>query len=109
MTKKKEKHSKEKHSKHLELHGPVPEFVKKMKILKQVPVPIGWATAGKWDHLLVRLEYGDCVEMGRKEAASFINRARNLGYLIVMRKISNEKTRVWFEGLNPVHMQKKKK
>jgi len=98
---------KEKHSKHLKLHGPVPEYIKKLKIMKKVPVPAGWASSGKWDHLLVKMEYGDCVEMDTREAASFVNRARNLGYLIVTRKTSDTKSRVWFEGLNP--MQKKKK
>jgi len=99
----------DKHSKDLKLDGPVPDFVKNMKILKKVPVPQGWATSGKWDHLLVKMEYGDCVEMGKKEANSFANRARNLGYLIVIRKVSDENSRIWFEGLNPNLKKKKNK
>lgn len=99
---------KEKHSKHLKTGGPVPEFVKKIKILKNVPVPLGWASSGKWDHLIVKLEYGDCVELDSKEAASFANRARNLGYLIVIRKVDEGRSKVWFEGLNPIHAKKKK-
>jgi hypothetical protein len=108
-TKKKAVKKKEKHSQNLKLSGPVPEFVKKIKINKNVPVPMGWATAGKWDHLLVKLEYGDSVELTIKEAASFVNRARNLGYLVVTRKVSDTRSRVWFEGLHPIQKKKAKR
>jgi len=101
------KKDRQKHSKDLKLNGEVPDFIKKLKISKGVPVPVGWSQSAKWDHLLVKLEYGDSVELDRKEAASFANRARNLGYLVVIRKESEEISRVWFEGLNPNHKPKK--
>jgi len=100
---------KEKHSPDLKLDGEMPEFIKKVKISKNVPIPSGWAASGKWDHLLNKLVSRDSVELGLKEAASFTNRARNLNYLVVSRRVGQDKCRVWFEGLNPKPKTPRKK
>jgi len=97
-----------KHSKDLKLDGPVPAFIKKLQILKNQKMPLGRIISGKWDHLLNKLVFGDCVDLEHKEAASFVNRARNLNYCIVSRKVGENKSRIWFEGLNSVPKKKKK-
>lgn len=91
---------KEKHSKDLKLDGEVPDFIKKLKISKGLEVPAGWTRSSQWDHLLTKLVTGDSVELSNKEAASFANRARNLNYLVVIRRVTKDKSRVWFEGLS---------
>lgn len=92
---------KTKHSPDLNLSGlPDPE-IQKLKIIKNLLPPDSRWGGGKWDHLIYRLEEGDCIELDTKASASFANRARNLGYVIVMRKHSPDITRVWFEGMDP--------
>lgn len=93
--------TKTKHSPDLNLRGlPDPEMAS-LKILKNLQPPESRWGGGKWDHLIFRLEEGDCVELETKASASFANRARNLGYVIVMRKYTETITRVWFEGMDP--------
>ncbi len=100
----------EKHSPELRLDGEPSDFVKSIRIIKNMELPTGrWgASFGKWDHLIARLSTGDCIELDHKAAASFANRGRNLGYLIVLRKIDENTSRVWFEGLsqNPPSVKK---
>jgi len=93
----------EKHSPELRLEGTPSDFVNDIKILKNVEVPEGrWGKHyGKWDHLIVRLSTGDCIELDHRQAASFANRGRTLGYLMVLRKVNDVISRVWFEGLDP--------
>jgi len=93
----------EKHSPDLRLEGVISDLVKNIKILKGIEMPPGrgyYGGSGKWDHLIARLTTGDCIELDHKSAAAFANRGRNLGYVIVLRKIDEEVTRVWFEGFN---------
>jgi len=95
------------HSNELNLNGAVPDFVKAIKIMKNIMPPTNRWGGGKWDHLIVRLEEGDCIELETKQAAAFGNRARHLGYVVVLRKHTKDSTRVWFEGLDP-HFKPKK-
>ena len=92
-----------KHSAYLKLEGETPDFIKELKISKDIPKPQGWSSAkgSRWDHLLIKLEKGDSVELSTNDSVSFTSRARGLGYCIACRKINGENTRVWFEGLNP--------
>ena len=92
-----------KHSANLKLEGEEPDFIKELKISKDFPKPQGWSSAkgSRWDFLLVKLEKGDSVELTTPDSVSFTSRARGLGYCIACRKINEESTRVWFEGLNP--------
>lgn len=96
-----------KHSKDLKTTGPVPDFIKEIKINKNIEIPVGWSRSSQWDHLIIKMEKGDSVDRPFKEAVSLSGRARNLGYLVVMRKIDENLSRVWFEGLNPNHKAKK--
>jgi hypothetical protein len=97
-----------KHSEQLNLSGPVPDEIKNIKILKNLMPPTNRWGGGKWDHLIVRMEEGDCIELETKLAAAFGNRCRHLGYVIVLRKHTEDITRVWFEGLDPNFIPKKK-
>ncbi len=113
----------------LKLHGAPSDLIKAYinNIKKGIPIPASRAGAaagsGKWDFLLDVLVNGDYLEMESKEGVSFTNRARNLGFVIVTRKLDpsflkDEKTGetvldenkqpvmapdkigVWFEGLS---------
>jgi len=97
-----------KHTKDLKLTGAVPKFIQAIKINKGIEIPEGWSRSSQWDHLIVKMEQGDSVDLPFKDGASFCNRARNLGYLIVMRKVDDDVARVWFEGLNPNAQPRKK-
>lgn len=87
-----------KHSPDLNLRGTPHELVATIKIMKNIVPPDNRWAGGKWDHLIVKLEEGDCIELENKPAAAFANRARSLGYVIVVRKYSELTSRVWFEG-----------
>lgn len=95
--------SEEEHSKNLILEGEAPDFIKELKISKDIPKPAGWSSSkgSRWDHLLIKMEKGDSVELSTVDSVSFTSRARGLGYSIACRKVDGENTRVWFEGLNP--------
>lgn len=110
----------------LKLHGTPSDLVKAYikSIKKGIEIPASRAGAsagsGKWDFLLDVLTKGDSLDMEKKEGDSFTNRARNLGFVIVTRKLDPvpvkdsvtgeqmmkdglpefepEKIRVWFEG-----------
>jgi len=97
-----------KHSPDLNLRGTPDDFVKKMRIMKNVQPPTNRWAGGKWDHLIVRLEEGDCIELESKQAAAFANRARTLGYVIVVRKHTEDIARVWFEGWDPSYKPTRK-
>ncbi len=96
-----------KHSPDLNLRGLPDPVLQNLKILKNLDTPDTRWGGGKWDHLIYRLEEGDCIELEVKSANSFANRARNLGYVIVMRKHTETITRVWFEGMDPHFAPKK--
>lgn len=102
-TKKKVSKPKMIHSPLLNLRSPIQDQIKKIRILKNILPPDNRWGGGKWDHLIIKLEQGDCIELGKKEAASFANRARNIGYTIMLRKHNDTLVRIWFEGLNPKH------
>ena len=93
----------ERHSPDLRLEGMASDFVNDITILKNIEVPEGrWGKHyGKWDHLIARLSKGDCIELDHRQAASFANRGRVLGYIMIIRKANDVVTRVWFEGLDP--------
>ena len=98
MTAKKSK-KKSQHSKKLVLGGEVPNY-SHLKIKKNRPKPITiHSTAKKWDHFIAKLDEGDEVSMNKSESGSFANRARNLGYVVVMRKRGEDEFLVWFGGL----------
>ena len=87
-----------KHSKELKLGGPKPDF-SKYKILKNQEIPVTRQTASTWDHLIAKLDKGDSIDMNKKDSHSIANRARNLGYVIVLRKQAEDLFCVWFGGL----------
>jgi len=107
MSVKKKTNKVAKHSPDLNLRGPEHEDVKKIKILKNILPPQNRWSGGKWDHLIVKLEQGDCIELGGKLATAFSSRARTLGYVVVLRKHDENITRVWFEGMDPNYKPKK--
>jgi len=92
-----------KHSENLILEGEEPDFIKQIKISKDIPKPHGWSGSkgSRWDHLLIKLEQGDSIEFNQTDSVSFTSRARGLGYCIACRKTGDDSVRVWFEGLNP--------
>lgn len=96
------------HSPDLNLRGMPDPTLQNLKIMKNLLPPDSRWGGGRWDHLIFRLEEGDCIELEVKLANSFANRARNLGYVIVMRKHTDTLTRVWFEGMDP-HFKAKTK
>lgn len=102
----------------IKLIGEPSDIAKKYiaQIKKGVPVPEatrGVPGAGKWDFLLDALSKGDSLEMDKGEGDSFTNRARNMGFCIITRKIPDElikndegeiietipKISMWFQGL----------
>jgi len=109
MTAKKKPMKVAKHSPDLNLKGTPNDFVKKIKILKNILPPLNRWAGGKWDHLIVRLEEGDCIELETKLAYAFGNRARKLGYVIVIRKHTDDISRVWFEGWDASYQPKRRK
>ncbi len=86
------------HSKKLNLSGLKPDLSKYV-IKKNSAIPATRYGSGNWDHLIVKLDKGDAIEMNKKEANSFTNRARNLGYVIVLRRLDGDIFCVWFGGL----------
>lgn len=107
VTKRKTVKKKTHHSPLLNLLSPIDENIKQIKILKNMELPENRWGGGKWDHLIVQLEKGDCVDLEPKPAMAFANRARNLGYVIVSRKMNDSIHRVWFEGMDPNFDSKK--
>ena len=87
-----------KHSKDLKLSGKSPDF-SKYKIRKNQEIPKTKHNASAWDHFIAKLDKGDAVDMNKKDSCSFTNRARGLGYVIVLRKQADDLYCVWFGGL----------
>jgi len=87
-----------KHSKNLKLSGPKPDF-SRYTIRKNQDVPITRNTSSTWDHLIAKLDSGDSIEMNKKESHSLANRARNLGYVIVLKMQAHDVYCIWFGGL----------
>jgi len=85
-------------NKGLKLDGEEPDY-SKFKIRKNQPVPTSYHGASYWDHLLDKLDKGDTIETNQKEGMSICNRARNLGFVIVMRKQGEDEYLVWFGGM----------
>jgi len=94
-----EKLSKAKQSKKLMLLGECPDY-SRFKVTKNQPKPESrHSTIKRWDHLIARLDAGDEIPMEKTDAGSFANRARNLGYVVVMRRRGEDKYLIWFGGL----------
>lgn len=98
-----------KHSPNLNLTGPEHSEIKNARILKNILPPENRWGGGKWDHLIVKLQDGDCVELETKAANSFASRARHLGYVVVTAKHNESITRAWFEGWDPNFKPKKRR
>jgi len=86
------------HSEDLKLSGPKPDF-SRFEIKKNQEVPRTRHTANSWDHLIADMDKGDAIDMSKKDAYSFTNRARNLGYVVVLRTQKEDLITVWFGGL----------
>jgi hypothetical protein len=87
------------HSKNLILEGEVPDY-SRFKFKKNQPKPVTRHSSKKpWDHLINDLDKGHEALMTAKEAGSFSNRARGLGYVVVLRKRGEDEFLVWFGGL----------
>lgn len=81
----------------IKLDEQVPDYPK-YKIKKNTEVPRTRSGPSYWDHFIDRLDKGDSVEMNKKESHSLANRARNLGFVAVLRKQGHDSYIVWFGG-----------
>lgn len=90
--------AKKKSDKKLKLGGEKPDY-SRFKIKKNQQVPTTRGLSSYWDHLIAKLDKGDAIEMSKKESHSLTNRARGLGYVVVLRKQGEDKYIVWFGGL----------
>lgn len=80
----------------LRLNGPPPDY-SRLAIRKNAPRPAGKGSF-YWDHLINKLDEGDEFSSTKKEINAFCNRARTLGFIVVVNKLSEDVWNVWFGG-----------
>lgn len=82
----------------LNLAGPSPDL-SRFEIKKNTPQPKGRMMSSIWDHLIAKMDEGDSIVMDKRDSNAFSNRARKLGFVIVISKLEEDQFLVWFGGL----------